>query len=68
MCTAQPKAVIHLSKSLEQDSAAAMCGVFHLPLKAVTPKRSKVTCELCANIAKELMSGKTLPRLCDRKR
>ena len=58
MSTQQSKAVIHLSKSLVQGGAAAMCGVFDLPLKAVTSNRTKVTCEQCADIAKELMAGK----------
>lgn len=58
MSTTQPKAVVHLAKSLGCDGAAAMCGVFDLPAKVVTTNRAKVTCEHCAETAKRLMAGK----------
>ena len=53
-----PRAVVHLAKSLGSNGAAAMCGVFDLPAKAVTTSRAKVTCEHCAEAAKRLMAGK----------
>ena len=56
--TTVEKTVVHLAKSLGRDGAAAMCGVFDLPAKAVTTNRTKVTCGLCTETAKHLMAGK----------
>lgn len=53
------KPIIHLAKSLGLEGAASMCGIFNLPGDAVTSVRTKVTCEQCADVARQIVLGET---------
>ncbi len=59
MNATRQKPIIHLAKSLGQEGATSMCGVYNLPGEAVTSLQTKVNCEQCANVARQIMSGET---------